>query len=345
MNMYTKETDNIIRTCKKCGFPLDARPGAREKDGVCYPCINSERKKQINFQERQEWLTQFIKENKGNGKYDCIIAVSGGKDSHMIVKRLMENHGIKNPLLVTVMDEFTQTAAGKHNLNNITEYFDLDHIFFRAKPQTWKKTVRKEFEDLMHPLKEHEEGIYKIPLDIAKAFDIKIAFYGENPDFEYGGSDDLYIFHKNSTEDLKLIFLGAIYPYSIKDSLEQAKMVGFKDLDDMNEWYRHGIPDSFSQIDSVGYLISIWTKLIKFGFQRVTDLVCRHVRTGDMTKEQAELMIKESDYIIDPMAKRDFCNTIGITEEYFDQIIDKHANNKWVAKDINGHWRRKDFVK
>ena len=343
--MNISEKERGIRICKKCGFPLEARPGAKEVDGVCYPCINSERKKQINFKERQEWLTKYIQENKGEGKYDCMIAVSGGKDSHMIVKRLIENHGVVNPLLVTVMDEFTQTKAGKHNLKNISEHFDLDHIYFRAKPQTWKKTVQKEFEELMHPLKKHEEDIYQIPLDMAKAFNIKLAFYGENSDFEYGGSDDLYIFHKNSTEDLKLIFLGAIYPYSIKDSLEQAKMVGFKDLDDMNEWNRHGIPDNYSQIDSIGYLIPIWTKLVKFGFQRVTDLVCRHVRTGDMTKEQAELMIKECDYILDPASKRDFCNTIDITEEHFDHISDKHANLRWVAKDVNGHWRRKDFVK
>ena len=70
-----------------------------------------------------------------------------------------------------------------------------------------------------------------------------------------------------------------------------------------------------------------------------------NIRTGDMTKEQAELMIRENDHILDPMAKRDFCTTLGITEEYFDQVVDKHANSRWVAKDANGQWKRKDFVK
>ena len=333
-----------IRTCKKCGFPLGARPNSKEIDGVCYPCINSERKKLINFKERQEWLTKFIQENKGNGKYDCMVAVSGGKDSHAIVKRLIENHGVENPLLVTVLDCFTPTKAGEHNLKNIGEYFDLDHITFKAKPKTWKATVKKEFEEEMHPLKKHEEDIYQIPLDIARCYGIKIAFYGENPFFEYGSSEELEIFHPNSADDLKLIFMGAIYPYSIKDSLEQAKIVGFKDLDDTNEWNRHGNIDNYSQIDSIAYVISIWTKLVKFGFQRVTDLACRHVRTGDLTKEQAELLIKENDHIIDPVAKQDFCNTLGITGEHFDKMLDKHANLKWVAKDTLGQWKRKDLV-
>lgn len=345
MKTADQEMNEPIRTCKKCGFPLDARPGAREVNGVCFPCINNEKKKTIDFKERQQWLTTYIQENKGNSKYDCMIAVSGGKDSHMIVKRLIENHGVKNPLLVTVLDLFTQTKAGEHNLKNISERFDLDHIYFRAKPQTWIENVKREFDEEMHPLKKHEEDIYQIPLDIARAFGIKLAFYGENSDFEYGGSEDLYIFHKNSTDDLKLIFLGAIYPYSIEDALEQARMVGFKDLDDMNEWNRQGLPGSHIQIDSIGYYIAAWTKFVKFGFQRVTDIACRNVRTGEFTKEQAEQMIREQDHIIDPMAKRDFCKCIGITEEHFDEMLDKHANQKWVAKDMFGHWRRRDFIK
>ena len=78
----------------KCGFPLGCRPGLKEIDGVCSACINAEKKKKINFKERQEWLTEYIKQNKGDGHYDCVIAVSDCKDSHMIVKSLMQNHGI-----------------------------------------------------------------------------------------------------------------------------------------------------------------------------------------------------------------------------------------------------------
>lgn len=340
-----EEIKKPIRTCKECGFPLEARPGAKEIDGVCYPCINHKKKATINFKERQEWLTKYIQENRGEGQYDCMVAVSGGKDSLMIVKRLMENHGVKNPLLVTVLDVFTQTKAGESNLKNIAERFDLDHIMFRAKPQTWRKTVREEFDNLMHPLKKHEEDIYRIPLDFARMYGIKLVFYGENSDFEYGGAETLEIFHPNSTDDLQLVFLGAIYPYTIEDSLEQARMVGFKDLDDMNEWNRQGLPGSHIQIDSIGYYIAAWTKFVKFGFQRVTDIACRGVRTGDLTKEQAEAMIRENDHVIDPMAKRDFCTHIGISEEHFDAMLDKHANERWVAKDVLGHWKRKDFVK
>jgi hypothetical protein len=336
----TKTIGEFMSYCKKCGFILGTRPGLLEVDGVCQACINNENKKNIDFKGRQKWLTTFIKKNR-TATYDCLIAVSGGKDSHMFVKRLIENHGIKNPLLVSVTDEFTHTQAGRYNINNLVMRYDLDHITFRCKPMTFRKETLKDFENELHPLKWIEEKIYSIPIDIAKKYGIKLVFYGENSAFEYGTSKELDIFHLASSEELHIIFMGAIYPYSIADSLEQARKIGFKDLDDFKEWPRQGSIDQYTQIDSVAYIIQLWTKFVKFGFQRVSDVACRFVREGKIDKWQADMFIREKDWICDPAAKKDFCQTIGITEEYFDKIVDKHANKELVCKDINGNWRRK----
>ena len=148
----------------------------------------------IDFKERQEWLTEYIKNNKTNKEYDCLIAVSGGKDSHMIVRRLIENHGVKNPLLVTVTDEFTHTKAGIHNINNLVTRYDLDHITFRCKPVTFIQETLKDFENELHPLKWIEEKIYAKPIQLAKQMNIRVVFYGENSGFEYGTNPKLNIF-------------------------------------------------------------------------------------------------------------------------------------------------------
>jgi hypothetical protein len=326
-----------LRRCKTCGFPLDTRPGLKEKDGVCLACINNDKKKDIDFKERQRWLTKLIKEKK-SGKYDCLIAVSGGKDSHMIVKRLIENHGVKNPLLVSVTDEFTHTKAGKHNIDNLVNLYDLDLITFRCKPNTFKKETLKDFKESLHPLKWIEERIYDIPVEVAKNYKIPLVFYGENSAFEYGTSEELEIFHPASDNETSIIFMGAIYPYSITDSLAQAKEIGFKDLDDFCEWPRQGSIEQYTQIDSIAYIIQLWTKFVKFGFQRVSDIACRLVREGIYTKDQALIYIDMYDYICDPTARGDFCNTIGITRKEFDDIVDKHANKKLVEK-VNGEWK------
>jgi len=336
-----------FKLCKKCGYLLGSRPGLKDVGGICQACINNEKKKEIDFKSRQEWLTQYIEENKGDSDYDCLIAVSGGKDSHMIVKRLMENHGINNPLLLTTLDEFTQTKAGKHNLKNIAEHFDVDHIYYRYKPETGKKEVIRDFEKHLNPLIEVDDrmvGGFGYPANFARKFGIKLVFYGENATFEYGNQDELNIMHPDSDEQVSIIFLSAIYPYSISDSLAEAREVGFRDLDDFNEWNRQGLIDSNTQIDSIAYVMHQWTKFVKFGSQRVSDIACRLVREGALTRDQALLYIKERDYICDPMAKRDFCNSLGITEKHFDKVVDKFANRDIVVKDVNGVWRRKDLL-
>ena len=333
-----------IRTCKKCGFILDTRPGLSEIDGICMPCINQEKKKEIDFTSRQKWLTEYIKQNKTNKVYDCVVAVSGGKDSNSIVRRLIENHGVRNPLLVNVADEFTKTEAGKYNINNLVNHYDLDLITFRFNPRTFIENTRSDFFGELNPLKWIENRIASTPVEIAQNYGIKLVFYGENSAFEYGNSDELEIFDSRSTQQCKIIYMGAIYPYSIMDAFECAKKIGFKTLDDFSDWNRQGNIENFTQIDSIGYIMHIWTKFVKFGFQRVSDIACRFVREGVLTKEQAARYIKDSDYVCDPQAKQDFCTTIGISIQEFDCAVDKFANTNLVVKDVNSIWRRKDLL-
>ena len=328
------------RLCKVCGFPLGARPNTYERDGVCGACINNEAKKSIDFKARQTWLTDYIKANKTNEEYDCVVAVSGGKDSHMIVRRLYENHGVKNALLVSVTDEFTHTKAGKHNIDNLVKRYDCDLITYRCKPMTFRRETLKDFKETLHPLKWIEEKIYEIPVKIAKQFGIKLVFFGENSAFEYGEKEELDIFHPKSSDEVNIIFMGAIYPYSIQDSLVQATEIGFKDLDDFDEWPRMGSIEQYTQIDSIAYIIQLWSKYPKYAYQRVADIACRFVREGTMTRERARELIDEKDYICDKAALRDFCQTIGIQLPEFWDIVRQHAN-KDIVEFRDGAWRVK----
>lgn len=337
----------MIRVCKECGFILGTRPNLRDVNGVCLACLNKDRKLKINWKERQEWLTQYLTEHKNKaGQYDVLVGVSGGKDSCAIVSRLIEEHNVPHDrmLLVHVMDEFTKSEAGLHNLDNLVKHYDLDLINFRCAPQTFVRETKKGFVEELHPLKWLEEQLYKKPLEIAKAFSIPVVFMGENSAFEYGESEECEIFHPDSTETTKIIYFGAIWPYSTRDYLQQAQRIGFKTLKDFDDWQRQGAGDDFSQIDSYGYMIQLWTKFIKFGFQRVSDMACRFVREGTMSRQQAERLIKDTDWICDPLAKRDFCRTIAISEELFDEVVDKFANRDLLEKDENGNWRRKDLI-
>lgn len=339
-----------ITGCKICGFPMEYRPNLYVENGICGACINAKAKKHIDFKARQEWLTKHLEQSRqltggavDKNSYDCVIGVSGGKDSHMIVKRLIQNHNVKNPLLITTYDESTRTQAGAHNLNNIAEFFDVDHIIYRYKPKTCKQEMKECFEKYLNPymLAELRLGSFESEVvKIARAFGVRDVFYGEDAAFEYGSTKELNIFHKQSTDELKFIFMGAIYPYGYVDSMHEARSVGFKDLQDFHEWYRQGSVEHFAQIDSIGYMVQYWCKFVKFGAQRTTDMATRLCREGAITREQALLYINEADHILDPLAKYDICQTMGISESHFDRIVDSHANTEIVKKDANGVWKR-----
>ena len=78
--------------------------------------------------------------------------------------------------------------------------------------------------------------------------------------------------------------------------------------------------------------------------ERCLHRLCRLVREGVLTREQAVQLIKDNDWRCDPLAKKDFCRTIHITEQEFDDNIDKWANRELLVKDANGNWRRRDLL-
>lgn len=121
-----------MKFCTKCIMP-DTRPGITfNEKGVCIACQNNERKKEVNWDSRMEELKTLCDKYRRSepGRYDCIIAVSGGKDSHYQVHVMKELMGM-NPLLITVEDFFTMTEAGKHNVKNISEAFGCNLIAFK----------------------------------------------------------------------------------------------------------------------------------------------------------------------------------------------------------------------
>jgi len=342
--------------CSKCGFP-NTRPGLIFKEGVCGACVNFEKRKDIDWTERRALLHQLCGEYRGKTKYDCLIPVSGGKDSYMLVKTMVEEG--MNPLLITVTDSFTHTKAGTHNLRNLIETYNLNHYQYTISHDLFKRATREAFEYSGEPLKFVEYAIYTIPFSFAQMFNIPLIIYGENSEYEYGASEtetfsgnhiiknmvnkieDERPFWERSgikREELnsilptitnysnpRLFFMSYFIPWSSVTNLESAKKIGFKDL--TGEWDRKGTIENFEQMDSVAYMVHLWMKYPKFGFQRTADIASRRVREGRMSLEEALQVMKDVDPILDDWARNDFCNTIGYTKEQFYEVVKKFEVN------------------
>ena len=107
-----------MKLCKNCLFP-DSKPELKfDENGICDACVYSEKKISIDWDKRKQELKNILEKykNKTGNNYDCLIPVSGGKDSHYQTYVIKKEFGL-NPLVVNFHPR-DQTELGKKNLDN-----------------------------------------------------------------------------------------------------------------------------------------------------------------------------------------------------------------------------------
>jgi len=351
----------------------DTRPGITfNTEGICQACVNYERRKNIDWSKRYRELEQLCdKYRRFRGKsYDCIIAVSGGKDSHYQTYVMKEKMGM-TPLLVSVEDNFPMTEAGQHNIKNISEAFGCDIISLKPNIKAQKFIMRKTFEKYGKPTWYIDRLIYTYPLHMGVKFNIPLIVYGENISFEYGGdqkeetysakdqinngvASDMPIEELLSDElreeelcllkapdqadidKLDPMYLSYFISWNSYKNYIFAKKRGFKDLS--HEWKRMHHIEDFDQIDSRGYVVHSWMKYPKFGHASATDYASRFVRYGLLTRNEAVELVKKHDYNLDPKSVDDFCKFLGYSIKEFWEIVDRHYNCSIFKKDEFDQW-------
>lgn len=352
-----------IKYCKKCLMP-STRPGITfDEFGVCSACLAHEKQDKTDWNKRFNELSKLCdKYRKNNGEYDCLIAVSSGKDSHFQVN-FMKNIMKMNVLLVSVTDNFNHTKAGEHNWKNLLEKFDCSAFIYQPKAATQKKLVRHYFELNGKPTTYIDRLIYSLPLHVAKMHNIKLLVYGEDISYTYGGINaketysakeqiangvantdelleklDYYCTTPKGIDKLEPIYLSYFTPWNSYHNYLIAKSFGFHDLS--GEWDRSHHTENFDQIDSIEYLMHPWMKYPKFGHTVCTDYVSKFIRYGRMTRKQGIKIIKQREHKLDKKIIKYFCDYCGYTRKEFFAIIDKHYNTNLFKKTLFG-WKRK----
>ena len=109
-----------MKYCKRCLYPENHPLYITfDEEGICSGCRVHEEKDSLNWTERGEKLKSILDnyKNKSKNNYDCIIPVSGARDSYFIVHTIKNVYGL-NPLLVTYNKHYN-TALGVRNLANL----------------------------------------------------------------------------------------------------------------------------------------------------------------------------------------------------------------------------------
>ena len=368
-----------MKYCIKCVMP-STRPGITfDENGVCAACQSYENRKNVDYKKRWQKLEILCDKYRGmNGTngYDCMIAVSGGKDSHFQTYIMKEKMGM-NPILVSVEDNFPWTKAGMHNIKNISEAFGCDMIAIKPNIKAQKQIGRYTFEKHGKPTYLLDRYIYTYPLHMAVKFSTPLLVYGENISYEYGGTNAIETYSakeqinngvgsgidleeivgigvdkkalnffeppvQKDLDNLDPIYLSYFLEWSSFKNYEISKKYGFHDL--THEWQRTHHIEQFDQVESPAYLVHAWMKYPKFGHASTTDYAARMVRMKMLTRDEAIELVKKHDHDLDPRSVREFCQFFGYSEKEFWQIIDKHYNKEIFEQGDDLVWKLKTRI-
>ena len=363
-----------MRYCKRCLYP-DTKPQLIfNQDRICSACINYEKKKTIDWDKKRKEFKEILEKYRSKNKtnYDCIIPVSGGKDSHYQTYVIKKEFGL-NPLVVN-FHPHDQTELGKENLENLKK-IGVDCIEFSPNPEIYLKLARfglKELGDFQWP--EHL-GIFTIPVQMAVKFNIPLIIWGENPQLEYGQPTDVnkdtildrewneknggYFLDKIKPIDMikygfeldelrpyiyptddeirKVgvtgVFLGSYVNWNVFNQLEIVKKIGFKE----NSGNKEGTYDGWENLDVYFTVFHDYFKFLKYGFGRATDHASIEIRYGRMTREDGLELVKKSEGKIPRKYLKEFLKAAKITEEEFHKTCDKFTNKDLFKKDDNAN--------
>jgi N-acetyl sugar amidotransferase len=371
----------MIEYCKNCIYPNTKPDLYFNEDGICNACIAYKKREDINWKERKNEFIKIMDSYKTNNNWDCIVPVSGGKDSTYQVYKLKKLG--YNPLCVCV-STCDLTDIGRKNIENIKS-LNVDLIEFSVKKDIRRKLNKIGLEivgDISWP--EHI-SIFTIPVSIAVKFNIKIIVWGECPQNEYGGPsssqenkildrkwlenfggliglrktdivdlsynqinlNDILPYEYPTDDELKKvgvtgIFLGYFFPWSGISNAIISESLGFTTYNKFVE----GSACDYENLDNYQTGIHDYFKYLKFGFGRATDILCNYIRRGIISRDDAVEIAKVHDgnYPSCYLGKTidNVLDNIDMTIEEFTKICDQNTNINLFQLDKDNNLKKKN---
>jgi len=367
-----------MKYCHRCLYPT-TKPDLWFKDGICGACHAYDLRSTYDWTNGSKVLSEIIHSNKKNPKYDCIIPVSGGKDSTYQVWRLLQE-GF-NPLCVTAPTD-QLTPLGRKNIENLKS-LGCDYVEFSVNQLVRRQINRYALfnvGDIQWP--EHLL-IYTIPVRAAVLFQVPIIVWGECPQREYGAGrpedaslqyfdrrvleeygslnglrvsdlpsipgvkdSDLYLYEYPDPEEverlgLKGIYLDNYFPWNGISNYIISQTLGF-------QTYHENILGtiaSYENLDNYVHGIHDYLKYLKFGFSRATDVACNLIRRNLLSRDDAICLVKANDGLYPSiyMDKKlpDILAEYSITIDEFESLCDDYTNFDLFKQDSSGTLSRR----
>jgi len=365
----------MLTYCKRCVMP-DTKPDLHlDGEGVCNACRSYEKRREVDWDARREELLRLLEKyrRRDGANWDCLVPVSGGKDSTYQVVRMLQL-GL-NPLCVT-STTCDLSAIGRRNIENLKR-LGVDYVEMSPNPLIRAKLNRiglTQVGDISWP--EHV-GIFTIPVRAAVQFNVPLIIWGENSQDEYGGpaaaagnnilnrrwleefggllgmrvtdlvgmegieAKHLICYTYPTDEELARVgvtglFLGHYIPWDGLSNALIAQANGFTSYGKSVE----GSMVDYENLDNHQTGIHDYFKFLKFGFGRTTDLACLHIRRGRLTRSDGLDAARRLDgrFPWEYLGKslNDILRPLNLTVDEFIRLCDKFTNKKIFRRDASG---------
>lgn len=369
-----------MKYCARCLQP-DTRPNTKfTPEGVCPACDYFDRLKYVDWQERYEILLELLAgyRRKPGQFFDCIIGVSGGKDSTRQALWVRDKLGLK-PLLACLSYPPEQvTERGVENISNLID-MGFDVVVSAPAPQTWKNLMRASFDKFTNWARSTELALFSSVPQLAIRYEIPLILWGENPGLQLG---DLKTLGRTGYDGNNLRYMntlsGAAHDWMLETGVDARNLMP----------YLYPAPEEFDQhalqIVYLGWFLGDWSlvnngmyasanglhiredsvantgdlhgvtsldedwvtlnqmiKYYKFGFGRVTDYVNEEIRLGRMSRDEGAVLVTQYDDACAPAYIESFCEYIGITVSAFWDQVRRSVNRELFDVDQAGRISRK----
>ena len=364
--------------CRSCVYPSSAVNLMIDEEGVCSSCRAFSRFESLSdefWKERELSFEKLIEETSapGVGNYDCLIPVSGGKDSYYQAHVIATTYGLK-PLLVTYHGNNFLPEADQ-NRDRMRDVFDADHIVWGPSVEVLKKLNRLGFKKMGDMNWHNHCGIYSAPIQIAVKFNIPLIIWGEviwdisgmfepedfvefsarvrhehglrgyewqdflNDSIDKLTEKDMNWARYPSDEEIlnvevRGIYIGNFFKW---DPNAHAKMVQSR-----YGWQPAKIPfeRTYRKISNLDDRyengIHDLMKFIKFGYGRCSDHASKDIRTGYMTRKEGIEMVQQYDHVVSKDLYH-WLEYVDMNEEEFWRIADSFRDPRiWWIK--NKKW-------
>lgn len=378
-----------MRYCFRCCYPENTKPAIIfDEKGICSGCRTFEKRQltKIDWDEKKQKLKEILdfykeKARKEGSPFDCIIPISGGKDSHYQAHLITQVYKMK-PLFVAYNHSYN-TKIGMRNLSNIVEKFGCDLIRYSTNPQTARKLSRYMLKKVGDLTWHYHAGIMTFPIQTAVRYKIPLIIWGEHgmgylfgmynlddnieftkkhrqehlmrgyepediledPENKEISKTDLAPFFYPSDDEINSIGVRGIYLSNFYpwNQFENTKMVIEKyGFETFQK--RKTTFNLYEKVEDFFQDTHNYLKYLKFGYGRVTDHASIEIRHQRMAREEGIEMIKKYEHLHRPKNLDVFLKFAGITEKEFEGSIEHLRDPDMWEKNSKNEWELNDWI-